>query len=173
MLFIISFTLSLLTIVAGLFLLMRSKQETIRFFRIMSWIIISCGILAVIISVHMAVFKMALHHQEKFRKENTFFKKFSDEKCDKLCKTENDDDDDEFCGIPSKDAVMKVIALEKNIAGAIEPAEQSKLILKIVSDNVKLTADQETKIKSAIEESLNKVKDIVPKVTEEVKVVKK
>jgi hypothetical protein len=170
MLFIISLTLSLLTIAAGLFLLMRSKQETQKFFRIMSWIIISFGFLAVLISFHMAVFKMAVHHHEKFMKERTFFNKFPGNKYNCFYKT---DEDNECCGIPGEEAGMKIITMKKNIADSILPEEQSKVILKIVSDNVKLTADQEKKIRSAIEESLNKVKEIIPKVNEEVKVIKK
>jgi predicted membrane protein len=149
MFFIISFALSLLTLTAGLFLLIRSKQDLGKFFRIMAWIITSCGILAVLMSVHFAIFRCVMHKHDKFSKEKheMFFRgKGFMNKCDKFeefsgnkCDVDKDDDED-----------MKVIVKKEMCDVKCDPETQSTAVMKIITDNVKLTADQEKNIKSAL-----------------------
>jgi hypothetical protein len=167
--FIISFTLSLLLIAAGLFLLIRSKQETGKFFRIMSWIIISCGFLAVLISIQLAIFKFAMHrHEESRENKNIFFKTFKSEKFEDM-----KDMFDKGC-CDKDEGMFSFKDEDEDNSSCFKPEEQTTAIMKIISDNVKLTADQEKKIKTAIEESFEKIcKKDEDKDKDEVKDVKK
>lgn len=92
MLFILSFTLSVLTLAAGTFLLMKSKEGNCKFYRIMSWIIFAFGIFAIVASIHLAVMKCIMRHEngDKFMgKHHMFFdredKDARFENCEKLC----------------------------------------------------------------------------------------
>lgn len=155
--FVISFALSLLALTAGLFLLIKAKQDTGKFLRIMSWIIISCGILAVLLSLHFAIMKHVMHHnKEGFSKDNYFYLK------DKLPFNKfipfGDLDEDELCSSDEESGDVKVIIKKEVTDSDVDPIVQAKEVLKIVSENVKLTPEQEQKIKDAIEKSLNEAK---------------
>jgi hypothetical protein len=66
MLFVISTALSLLVIAAGLFLLAKTKDGLGKFFKVMSWILIGCGILITFLSLQMAVFRFIAHRNGEF-----------------------------------------------------------------------------------------------------------
>jgi hypothetical protein len=152
MLFITSFALSLLTLTAGLFLLIKSKQDPGKFLRIMSWIIISLGILAVLMSVHMAMYKHMMHKHDKsgMMEHSMFFHHRSPmggfERMDMMP------------GMPpcDKGDGMKCCSEEKKACDTkcCNPDMQSKAIMKIITDNVKLTPDQEKTITAAIMQSM-------------------
>jgi hypothetical protein len=151
MLFITSFALSLLTLTAGMFLLMKSKQDQGKFFRIMSWIIISLGILAVLMSVHLAMYKhmMQKHYKEEMMEHSIFFHHRSP--------MGGFDRMDMMQGMSSCDKGdgMKCCSEEKKACDTkcCNPEMESKAIMKIITDNVKLTPDQEKTISLAIEQS--------------------
>ena len=152
MCFITSFALSLLTLTAGLFLLIKSKQDPGKFIRIMSWIVISLGILAVLMSVHLAIFKCAMHkhHKGEMMEKSMFFNHRNPMGgCDRM---------DMMPGMPccDKGDGMACCSADKKAydAKCCNPDAESKAILKIVSDNVKLTPDQEKNITVAIMQSL-------------------
>ena len=111
MLFILSFTLSVLTLAAGVFLLMKSKQGLGKFFSIMSWIIFAFGIFAIVGSVHLAVMKHLMMHRdgESFMNRRAMFydddmdKDMKFEKCEKMC------DSKKSCDMDMEKTVVKKI----------------------------------------------------------------
>jgi len=151
MCFVTSFALALLTLSAGLFLLMKSKQDPGKFFRIMSWIIISLGILAVLMSVHLAMYRhmMHKHHKAEMMEHSMFFHQRNQMGgCDRM---------DMMPGMPcDKGDGMACCSSEKKSCDSkcCDADKESKAIVKIVTDNVKLTPDQEKTITAAIMQSL-------------------
>ena len=152
MCFVSSFALALLTLTAGLFLLLKSKQDPGKFFRIMSWIVISLGILAVFMAVHVAIFKCVMHkhHKAEMMEHSMFFQHRNPMGgCDRM---------DMMPGMPACDKGdgMACSSSEKKACDTkcCNPDVESKAIMKIVSDNVKLTPDQEKAITAAILQSM-------------------
>lgn len=167
MLFVVSLTLSLLTLTAGLFLLIKSKQEPGKFFKVMSWIIISGAFLAILMLVHLAVIKFHGHRGfPPFKEKHAFYSK-DDLPFDKCSKFKDACDDECFSG-KDCDSDTKIVTIKKEISDDnFNPELQSKAIVKIISDNIKLTPDQEKNIKTAIDESFKMAKDV--EVTKETK----
>ncbi|MGD0712273.1 MAG: hypothetical protein ABR968_13950 [Bacteroidales bacterium] len=153
MLFVISLTLSLLVLAASLFLIAKSKQDLGTFFKIMAWIIFAFGILAIVMSIHMAIFKCMMHKHEKSEMmEHQMFchNKGDMDKCERYENMCGDRDFDKEEGMEIFSKIMKCCDNDK----CCNPDMESKAIVKIVSDNVKLTPDQEKNITAAIVQSL-------------------
>ncbi|MFH0865015.1 MAG: hypothetical protein V1904_02385 [Bacteroidota bacterium] len=169
--FVISFALSLLALAAGLLLLIKAKQDTGKFLKIMSWIIISCGILAVLLSIHMAILRHIVKHNHDCTVNDNmiyFNHKLPFEKFIPFC----EDIDSEFSWTDDGEKNVKVIVKKETADSDFDPEEQSKAVVKIVSDNVTLTSDQEKKIKNAIEQSFKIAKEFIPEEKEVVKETK-
>lgn len=154
--FVLSLAMSLLALTAGLFLLIKARQDAGRFLKIMSWIIIGSGMLAVLFSLHLPLMRHFMKHHddddEGFSKGNYFYCK------DKLPFQKfmkfGDFDEDMPFGNDEKQEV-KVIVKKGGDDNAVDPADQAEKIVKILSSNLKLTTEQETKIKDEIEKSLS------------------
>lgn len=168
MMFVISFALSLLTLTAGLLLLYKAKQDTGKFMKIMSWIIIAGGMLAVLLSIQLAIFKCIAHKNHDFPAKDKlmyFNEKLPFHKFFPLI-----DFEDEFSCTNDEDSDnMKIIIKKETDDSYFDPEAQSKAVVKIVSDNITLTADQEKKIKDAIEQSFKVAKEFIPEEKEVVK----
>jgi hypothetical protein len=165
--FVISFALSLLALTAGLFLLIKAKQDPGKFLKIMSWIIIGCGMLAVVLSVHLAILKHIMHKTDCTTQDNMIYFKHN-LPFEKFIPF-GEDMDSEFSWADDGEKNVKVIVKKETADSDFDPEEQTKAVVKIVNDNVKLTPDQEKKIQAAIEESFKLAKEAVP---EEVEVTK-
>jgi hypothetical protein len=128
MLFIISLALSLLVIAAGLFLLAKAKEGLGKFFKVMSWILIGCGILITLLSLQMAVFRFIAQRTSGFSpdKDVMFFNKDMPPGGDKCV--------EKFC---SKDGNMKIMVI-KGDDDEFEGEGQEKEIVKVVTDTVKI-----------------------------------
>lgn len=151
--FVISFALSLLALTAGLFLLIKAKQDTGKFLKIMSWVIIACGMLAVILSIHLAIFRhLVQHHDDGIVKDKLFY--FNHTLPFEKFMPFDEDMDSEFSWADEGEKDIKVVVKKETDDPDFDPEEQTKAVVKIVTDNVTLTADQEQKIKTAIEQSL-------------------
>jgi hypothetical protein len=167
--FVISFALSLLALTAGLLLLGKAKQETGKFMKVMSWIIIGCGMLAIVLSVHCAIFKMVMHKDHDKDKLTYFDEKLPFQKF--LMMKNLDDDDFPFAKDDDSDN-LKVICKKETSETELNPEAETKAVVKVISDIVKLTPEQEKKIQEAIEKSLNTAKEVVPTEKETVKETK-
>ncbi len=123
MMFIISFTLSLLALTAGLHLLNKAKQDTGKFMKIMSWIIIAGGILAVLLSIQLAIFKCIAHKNHEFPGKDKLIYFHDKLPFEKFIPFGDFDDDDFSCADDESDN-MKVIIKKETTDSDFDPEEQ-------------------------------------------------
>jgi hypothetical protein len=149
MLFIVSLSLSLIVLAAGLFLLAKTKEGLGKFFKVTAWIITGFGILLAALSIHMAVYKCISHCRgDKDGKGNAMF--FHDQMppCDPACcmGPGGRDFDDKGCGMK-----VKVMKFKDDDEGEGVETEE---VIKVITDSVKLTPEQMKKVREAVEKAL-------------------
>jgi hypothetical protein len=159
--FIISLCLSLLTLSAGMLLLAKTKNGLGRFFKVMSWVIIGCGMLLTLMSIQMAAFKcISRWNHSSGEKEDVMFFHGPKGPCGPACFKGccGEDMEEGEGGFFGDEPCSKKMMFCRKFAGDEDEGEQTEAIIKVISDSTKLTADQEKKIKDAVDRILKEIK---------------
>jgi hypothetical protein len=153
--FIISICLSLLVLSAGLFLFAKSKEGLGKLFKIMAWIITVCGILLVLLSIQMAACKcISRHCGDKACTEDALFHKGCMPGGPECFGRMGNEMDKEGCGFCCEGPGHMKVKVFKNFIDDGEDEGEVEAVVKVVTDSLKLTPEQEKKIKIAVENAL-------------------
>jgi hypothetical protein len=156
MMFILSLSLSLLVLAAGLFLLIKTRDGLTRFFKIMAWVIVGFGILLSLMSIHMAVYKCVSRHCGHMPcKEDVMMLNGHKGACGFECGP-GGIDMEKFpgnCGYMSAEP-GKVKIFKKFIGDDENEDIEAIEAIKVISDSVKLSPEQEKKIIEAVKKAL-------------------
>ena len=157
MLFVVSLALSLLVLTAGLFLLVKTKDGSLgKFLKVMAWIIVGFGMLLSLMSVHFAVVKHIAHHRAVMEgRENAMFFEGQKPPSGPNCFEASFPGDKEGCGMPCNGPCCKKMMMMKKYMGDEEmEGMHADRLIKVISDSVKLTPEQQKKVAGIIEKAM-------------------
>ena len=153
MMYLIGFTLALLTITAGLFLLAKTKDGLGKFYKVMAWIIIGCGILIVLGSVQLGAFKFISGRFKNcpVNPQNQQVNQDQKDPCTQKCFKAGDGDKKDIWDKLKGDVKIRICTKDKE-GEEIEDVDEVMIFIK---DSLKLPVQQQDKLKKFLEKEFD------------------